>query len=254
MVESIILVFMKLKLNHPFSFMQILFGKTTVWCSNTFFKTLPIISAVLSEAIYWPDKESILQNMPTCFKKYRNTRVVVDCTEVPVERKTKCLKCRMATYSQYKGCHTVKFMVCVSPDGVITHLSKVFGGRVSDKVIFEESGVVEKLEPFVDAVMADKGFMIDAVLGERCIALHRPPFLRRQRQFSKADARCTAELASARVHVERVIGRLKTYKILVHKLPWRMVPYFGMIVKVVSAITNLSAPILASDKFASSER
>ena len=142
-------------------------------------------------------------------------------------------------------------MVGVSPDGLITHLSRVYGGRVSDKMIFENSGLVEKLEPFIDAVMADKGFMIDNVLQERCVALHRPPFLRRQRQFTKADATSTAELASARVHVERVIGRMKVFKMLVHKLPWRMVPYFGMVVKVVSAITNLSAPILADDKFPS---
>ena len=69
------------------------------------------------------------------------------------------------------------------------------------------------------------------MLQECCVTLHRPPFLRRQRQFTKADVMHTAEPASARVHVERVIGRMKVFKMLVHKLPWRvMLPYSGMIV------------------------
>ena len=89
------------------------------------------------------------------------------------------------------------------------------------------------MEPFVDAVMADNGFLIDSTLEEpalRRIAMH-----------------CSA------LHVERVIGRLKTYKILVHKPPRRMVPHFGQVVKILAAVTNLSAPILAENEFAFSD-
>ena len=93
MVESIILVFMTLKQNHPFSFLQIIARKSAVQCSKTFFKTLPIISDVLSE------------DMPKCFRKHRNTCVVMDCTEVPVKWKTKCLKYRVSNLHIYRDTH-----------------------------------------------------------------------------------------------------------------------------------------------------
>lgn len=49
-------------------------------------------------------------------------------------------------------------MPCVSPGGLLTMISKGYGGRASDKAIFEQSCVVEKLEPHIDAIMVDKDF------------------------------------------------------------------------------------------------
>ena len=121
---------------------------------------------------------------------------------------------------------------------------------MSDKFIFEHSGLCGKLEPFVDAVMADKGFRIDDALFQRGIALHRPPYLRKQKQLPKSDALHSADLARARVHVERVIGRLRQFSILNAKLPWRMVPYVSSLLNVICGLTNLCSPILAEDKFA----
>ena len=65
--------------------------------------------------------------MPKCFDNYKNTRVVLDCTEISVER-PKCLRCRLRLYSHYKGCETVKLLIGVAPCVLIIFLSEAFGG------------------------------------------------------------------------------------------------------------------------------
>lgn len=82
-----------------------------------------------------------------------STKVIVDGTETAVET-PKCLACRIRTYSFYKGRHTIKFMVGIAPDGLIIFLSDVYGGKASDKHIFEISGILKKCE-LGDSVMAD---------------------------------------------------------------------------------------------------
>ena len=246
--RNVILTFMKLKHAMSFSLLAVLFGLSVTSVSSIFAETVSLLSVILSATICWPDKEEVLNNMPKCFSKFQKTRIIVDCTEVPVEN-AKCLCCRLKCYSHYKGHQTCKFLVGVSPAGLITAVSVPWGGRASDKVIFEHMPTVKELEPFADAVMADKGFHIEKVLEERGIELYRPPFLRKSRQFIKADATSTVDIAAARVHVQRVIGRVKAFKMLTQTIPWRMVPYLHDIIVVICGITNLARPVLSEDKF-----
>lgn len=64
----------------------------------------------------------------------------------------------VSLYSHYKGDLTVKFMTEVTPAGIIVFVSKSFGGRVSDKCIFNYSGTLQNLESTRDAIMVDKVF------------------------------------------------------------------------------------------------
>lgn len=96
--ELILLVLIKLKLNLSFICLGTLFGISNNTCQRYFYKTLRNLSAVLKCAIPWPEKEEILDNLPKCFERYTNTRVVIDCFEIPIQR-SKCLKCRLPSYS-----------------------------------------------------------------------------------------------------------------------------------------------------------
>ena len=186
--------------------------------------------------------------MPKCFDQFRNVRVVLDCTEVSVERPN-CLECRISSYSHYHGGESVKVMIGCSPAGIITFVSDAYGGKASDKKIFDDSDLLEKLEPYVDAVMVDKGFMIDEECLFNAVELIRPPFLRSNKQLSPTDAKLTRNIARARVHVERVIQRVKQFSVLKNRLSWHMMPHVNHIFTVICGLTNLSPPILADDKF-----
>ena len=248
MTGSIILTMIKIKHAVPFTLLAILFGISKPTAAKKFKVTLKLLASVLSVAVRWPELAEVRANMPRCFSKFKNTRVVVDCTEIPINR-PKCLTCRQVTYSQYKGQHTAKVMVGVSPAGLVTFISKVYGGRVSDKAIYQQSGLAEMLEPYVDAVMADKGFLIEDVYEQTCVQLYRPPFLRAQKQFSKRDAMYCAEIARARVHVERVIGCMKCFDMMTKPLSSQLLGGFEAIVTVVAGLTNLAGPVLGSILF-----
>ncbi|KAJ8981460.1 hypothetical protein NQ317_000136 [Molorchus minor] len=155
--EKIMLCFCKLKTNLTYVILSMLFGVTSQTCKNIVFNTIPILASILKNCIKFPASSEIQKNMPICFKGFESTRIILDCTEIIIQ-KPKCLCCRIRCYSQYKSNNTIKFMTGVSPGGLITYVSKCYGGRTSDKAIFEQSGLIKQLEMSKDAIMVDKGF------------------------------------------------------------------------------------------------
>lgn len=99
-------------------------------------------------------------------------------------------------YSVYKQTYTVKFMVGVAPSGLITFVSRGYGGRSSDKAIFEQSNIVNKLIPGRDELMVDKGFIIVHICNTFRIKVIRPPFLRKKKQFTPEEAVITRKNTS----------------------------------------------------------
>lgn len=142
-------------------------------------------------------------------------------------------------------------MTGVSQGGLITFISKPYGGRASDKAIFNESNVISLLDTNRDAIMVDKGFLIDDSCQIYRIKLIRPPFLKQKRQLSAEESILNAKIASARVHIERSNQRLKIFKILSGKLNWALVTLIEDIFIIICAITNVSSPILADSRFLS---
>lgn len=249
-LARVTLVLVRLKTLVSFKCLAILFGISDTTVHRYFYATLRVMAAVLEAAVTWPSKAEVLNNEPKCFAAYRDVRVVLDCTEVEVE-KSHCASCRILTYSHYKGTHTLKVLIGVSPGGLITFVSDCFGGRASDKACVGGSEVLEILEPFKDDVMVDKGFNIHDKCTALGIGVVQPPFLRKQAQFSREDAEKTIRIARARVHVERAIQRLKLYRILKGPLPWEMLAVADEMMVVIAGIVNLSAPILAGKRFSS---
>ena len=65
-------------------------------------------------------------------------------------------------------------MAGITPSGVISFISPLYGGSISDREIFLQSGLLDKLEVGV-AVMADKGFNIADILENKGITLNIGP-------------------------------------------------------------------------------
>ena len=64
---------------------------------------------------------------------------------------------RACTWSQYKHYNTAKYLICISPQGVITFISKGWGGCTSDKYITEHSGFLRYLK-HGDVILVNRGF------------------------------------------------------------------------------------------------
>jgi len=96
-------------------------------------------------------------------------------------------------------------------------VSKLYSGSISDKDIVNFSGFLDKLQPG-DAVMADKGFNIQDILARQETVLIAPPIMRKNNVSARAST-ATRRVATARVHIERMIRRLKLFHFIRGVIP-----------------------------------
>jgi hypothetical protein len=108
---------------------------------------------------------------------------------------------------------------------------------------------MERLDPHSDPIMTDKGFLMEKGCFEYGAPLTMPPFLRKKKHFSKAEAELTVSIVAARVHVERTTQRVKIFAMLFNTLDTCIVPYIDDIAIVICAVVNMTSPILGYNKY-----
>ena len=133
-------------------------------------------------------------------------------------------------------------MSCI-PAGRVSFISAGQGGLASDRKIVEDCGILDKFE-HNDICMADRGFNIQDLLFSREIKLVIPPFTKGRTQFVKGKVEQTSSVARARIHIKRVIGRIKDFRILNFRVPLTMVDLLDDIFTVASALVNLTPPLV----------
>ena len=165
----------------------------------------------LSFLITWPDQESLHKTMPFCSRPNYGLKVtsIIDCFELFIEKPSNLLA-KSCTWSQYKHYNTAKYLISITPQGVISFVSNGWGGRVSDKHIVENSGYMKHLLPG-DVVLADRGFDVADSIAVCGATLDIPAFTRGRDQLSAGDIEATRKLANVRIHVERIIGAVRQH-------------------------------------------
>ena len=243
--EEFLAVLIRLRLGLLVEDISARFEVSPATFSRFFSLWIKTLAAEMKNIFPWPTKEQIKSKTPEVFKKYPNTRVIIDCTEFFIQRPTS-LVAQALTFSHYKHHNTFKVLIGISPGGVITFVSRLWGGRISDIAITEKSGLLDLLEPG-DNVMADRGFNIGEVLENRGITLNIPPFLGQRSQLSVKQVLETRRIASLRIHVERAIGRLKNYRLCQSTFPLSLADLASDIVFVCAYLTNFLKPIVPPD-------
>lgn len=119
----------------------------------------------------------------------------------------------------------MKVLIGISPVGLITFISKPYGGNSSDGFIMEKE-ILNKIEPG-DGVMVDRGFNVSDLLLQRGAKLYMPPFRNR-------------------IHVERAIERMKNFKILTTQLDSHSSPRLYQMLVVIAVFCNFSPPLFSS--------
>ena len=180
--------------------------------SNLLRTWLPLLAREFEVFVHWPTKNQARSSLPQCFQEYPNTIGIIDCTEGQIE-KPSMAKAQAQTYSSYKSKNTWKKLICITPCGTVSFVSKSYGGSASDRFITEHCGVLDKLNPG-DTIKADKGFNIGDLVVGKFAKLEIPPFLKDKIRFSKKNCSKTASIAKARIHVERAIARIKDFRMI----------------------------------------
>lgn len=221
--DELFLTLVKLRLDAPYVDLAMRFGISTGSVSKVFNTWLSLMYRKFKELSIWPSRSLVDEAMPQQFKDlYPSTRVIIDCTEFPIEKPSDP-DTQRSTWSSYKNRNTFKLLLGISPAGAVTFMSSLFGGSVSDNELTLSCGILDKLQPG-DSIMADKGFVLESHCKARQVVLNIPPFLGKDTQLSQVDMIQTRRIASLRVHVERAMERLKNF----HILDFISSPYFGV--------------------------
>ena len=217
MDDNLLLILMKLKLGANNRDLSLRFKIKEEYVSKIIRNWLPKLANVFANLIVWPEREALRENLPACFNPFKNCVYIIDCTEIYIKRPLN-LNARAQTFSNYKFHSTIKYLIGITPAGTVSFLSTGLGGRASDKEITLKSGFLEKLT-HGDCVLADRGFLVEEELATRGAVLRIPAFTRGKKQMTAKDIDISRQIAHVRIHVERVIGRLKKFKILNTAIP-----------------------------------
>ncbi|WAR20053.1 hypothetical protein MAR_001891 [Mya arenaria] len=98
------------------------------------------------EALFpYPSAEQVKQNLPESFSKFPNTRLIIDCTEIYVQ-KPNVLKAQRQTWLNYKHRNTREILIGITPGGTVAYVSPLYGGSASDKLIVKHCGLLHHIQ------------------------------------------------------------------------------------------------------------
>lgn len=216
-IEQFLMVLMKLR-RHTTNFeLSRLFVISEADVYNIFCTWIRFMSLQWQEISIWPQREVVRFFSPTDFqRKFPTTRVIIDGTECPV-KKSKLPTAQSSTFSTYKNRNTVKVLIGSTPGGLISYISPAYGGSTSDRQIVERGRLHLKCDPG-DSIMADKGFNVQDIFAPYNITVNIPTFFRKKNRMSSKAVLQDRKISSKRVHIERLIGLAKTYRILIEPM------------------------------------
>lgn len=239
--EEYVLTLVRIKRGFGLTHLEYLFGISESHISRIFTTWVNLLSKCMEQLIIWPAKNVVKDNLPNSFQQFSNTRCIIDCSELFVEKPFRPIAQRI-TWSNYKHSNTFKFLVGIMPTGAITFISKLYSGSISDQAILDQSNFVDKVEEG-DDIMADRGFNIRHLLLPKKATLNIPAFSHGKNLSSKAIKK-SRKIASVRIHVERAIRRMKIFKILNGIIPLKLRYLLNQILKIVVVLCNLQGRLV----------
>ncbi|XP_056092311.1 uncharacterized protein LOC130071488 [Rhinichthys klamathensis goyatoka] len=188
---------------------------------------------ILGSVRIWMSEEEVKAHLPNEFQDYPDTQVVIDCTELRCQTPSSLLL-QSEVFSNYKSHCTFKGLIGMAPHGVVTFVSSLYAGSVSDKELFKQSGIVSLLKPGM-AIMVDKGFLVDDCVPCK---VYRPAFLSKRKQLTADEVKKTQSIARLRVHVERLIRRVKEHKLFDTEIPLSITGSINQLYTVACLLVN----------------
>ncbi|KAM9383853.1 uncharacterized protein KZ484_005792 [Pholidichthys leucotaenia] len=246
---------MRLRLNLSCQFLAFLFNVHQSTVSRILSKMIDVMYVKLKPLVIWPDRDTLQKSMPIVFQRLFETKcaMIIHCFEVLIDKPSNT-KARAATWSSQKQHNTVKFLLGVTPQGVISYISRSWGGQVSDEHVTNNCGILDHISPG-DIVLADKVFDVQSNTGSFSPDLKIPAFIKEQSHLSPLDIECARKLALVRFPIERAVSIVKQkYTILNGTLQVALLmsrdgdlPEVDKITHICCSLVNLCEPAVSSD-------
>ena len=239
--DQIFITLMKLRQNYTNLHLANLFSCSVGTISNIVTTFIYVLHAILFRDIMRdiPSRHKNSLCVPSPFAQFTSCRIVIDCTDLEIAT-PKLMSLQNATYSSYRGMNSFKVIVGVTPNAVITYISNLYPGSISDKEIVRNSGLLNQMVTG-DLILADKGFLIQDIV-PKGVSVNIPPFLENGK-FTPSEIKATKNIAKCRIHVERANARLKDFKILSFVPPYLRC-HADKVLQLCAALVNLQFPLI----------
>lgn len=132
--DQVLMTIMKLRLNLCYTDLAFRFGISESTVGNIIITFISVLHEILFVSLKSkvPSQNKNQNCLPNCFKNFKNCRITLDCTEMSCDIPNSLVDQKL-TYSSYKHRNTLKGLVGVAPNGVITYASKLYPGSTSAK-------------------------------------------------------------------------------------------------------------------------
>ena len=141
----------------------------------------------------------------------------------------------------------MKHLIGFTPDGFISYILEGFTGRTTDQMITQTSDFLEVI-PNGSTIMADRGFKeLASHLAVKNCKLIRPCSVSSKTLMKACEVTESRQIASARIHVERVISRVREFAFLkMHSVVHNeLLSHVNNAVVCACALINLQKPIVS---------
>lgn len=243
---DVLVTLKKIRTNHVYGMLGDDFELSASSVHRIFVRSVPLIASCFKELIFWPDCASIYKTLPLPFQaRYNKVQSIIDCFELEIQKPSNPVR-QALSWSEYKKCNTLKYLISSTPNGFVNFVSGASGGRTSDKEMVESTGFLEKLQPNT-WVMADRGFKhVEEALMQKHCKLVRPPSVPENVILRKNVVRESKRIASLRIHIERVIRRVREFAMLhMHAIIHHdLLHLIDHIVLIVCGIINIQGPLI----------
>ena len=125
--ELFLLTLMRLRIRLPeleFSFRVVISQPLVLRILSTW---IPFLARELDSLIQWPLQEDVQRYYPKSFKRYEDIIGIINCTERLLE-KGSITKVHSQSCSSCRSRNTWKKLICITPAGTISLISKCYGG------------------------------------------------------------------------------------------------------------------------------
>ena len=236
-MNQFLLMLVYLRCHYPVIELSRMFSISKTTVTNVVFSWINFCSKKWKKINIWPDMKVVQYYAPSDFNRlFSTTRVIIDGTEIPIEKPSNPSAQRQ-TWSTYKHKNTVKFLIGATPKGLISFVTEAYGGSTSDRQLIERSNLLDLVERG-DVIMADKGFNVQDIFAAKDVKVNMPTFLTKKNRLSPGSIKADRKISKKRVHIERIIGNVKSFKILTENLNRRETQCASDIIFVCCMLTN----------------
>ena len=122
--SSFMVCIIKMRMNYLFGDMAYQLNISVSTIQRCFHNVLNVLYLRLKILIKWPTRENLRKSMTVCFlEKFGQRVVVLDCFELFTKQPSGAIN-KVYTYSTYKHHQTVKYLIGIAPQGVVTFISE----------------------------------------------------------------------------------------------------------------------------------